>query len=62
MTKTLNIAVFGLNTTDINQLKTQIVLCLPSNTQPNWVNIAEEKIDVLFVTDIFLILLVFKIP
>ena len=53
MTKTLNIAVFGLNTTDINQLKTQIVLCLPSNTQPNWVNIAEEKIDVLFVTDIF---------
>jgi len=45
MTQALKIAIFGLNTTDINQLKTQIVLCLPSNTQPNWVNIAEEKIE-----------------
>ncbi len=53
MTQALKIAIFGLNTTDINQLKTQIVLCLPSNTQPNWVNIAEDKIDVLLVSDVF---------
>ena len=53
MTQVFTIAIFGLNTTDLNQLKTQILLCLPSNTSPKWVNIAEDKIDVLFVSDVF---------
>ena len=53
MTQALKIAIFGLNTTDLNLLKTQILLCLPSDTHLKWVNIAEEKIDVLFVSDVF---------
>ena len=53
MTQALKIAIFGLNTTDLNQLKTQISLCLPANTHFKWVNIAEDKIDVLLVSDVF---------
>lgn len=53
MTQVLKIAIFGLNTTDLSQLKTQVLLCLPENIQPKWVNIAEEQIDFLFVSDIF---------
>ena len=53
MTQALKIAIFGLNTTDLNQLKTQISLCLPASTHLKWVNIAEEKIDVLFFSYIF---------
>ena len=53
MTQVLKIAIFGLNTTDLNQLKTQISLCLPANTHLKWVNIAEDKIDVLLVSDVF---------
>ena len=53
MTQALKIAIFGLNTTDLNQLKTQISLCLPANTHLKWVNIAEDKIDVLLVSDVF---------
>lgn len=53
MAQALKIAIFGLNTTDLNQLKTQISLCLPASTHLKWVNIAEDKIDVLFVSDVF---------
>lgn len=53
MTQVLKIAIFGLNTGDLNQLKTQVFLCLPANTNFKWVNIAEEQIDLLLVSDIF---------
>lgn len=53
MSKILKIAIFGLNTVDLTEIKTQILICLPAEINVHWVNIAEEKIDVLFVNKVF---------
>lgn len=53
MKNVLNIAVFGLNLNSLDQIKTQILLSLPASTHVNWVNLAEQKIDLLLVNDAF---------
>lgn len=53
MSQVLKIAVFGLNTVDLTELKKQILICLPLEITVQWVNIAEKQIDVLYVNDIF---------
>lgn len=53
MKSILNIAVFGLSLSTLDHIKTQILLALPSSTQVKWVNLAESKIDLLLVNDVF---------
>lgn len=53
MVKILKVAIFGLNTSDLNHLKAQIISCLPKGIDIQWVNISEHKIDLLFVYDAF---------
>jgi hypothetical protein len=53
MKNILNIAVFGLNLSTLDQIKTQVLLALPSSIQVKWVNLAENKIDLLLVNDVF---------
>ncbi len=53
MKKILNIAVFGLSLNMLDQLKGQILLAVPNGIQVQWVNIAEQKIDLLMVNDAF---------
>ncbi|VXA83839.1 conserved hypothetical protein [Acinetobacter sp. 8I-beige] len=53
MSKFLKIAIFGLNTVDLAEIKTQILICLPAEINVQWVNIAEERIDLLFVNKVF---------
>jgi len=53
MSTFLKIAIFGLNTVDLAEIKTQILICLPAEINVQWVNIAEEKIDLLFVNKVF---------
>lgn len=60
MKNILNIAVFGLSLSTLDQIKTQVLLALPSSIQVKWVNLAENKIDLLLVNDVFLMHLAFK--
>ena len=53
MKSILNIAVFGLSLNTLDHIKTQVLLALPSSTQVKWVNLAEKKIDLLLVNDVF---------
>ena len=53
MKNILNIAVFGLSLSTLDQIKTQVLLALPSSIQVKWVNLAENKIDLLLVNDVF---------
>ncbi|TCB36896.1 hypothetical protein E0H82_04090 [Acinetobacter sp. ANC 4910] len=53
MANILNIAVFGLSLSTLDHIKTQVLLALPSSIQVKWVNIAESKIDLLLVNDVF---------
>ncbi|UOG18629.1 hypothetical protein [Acinetobacter sp. PK01] len=53
MKSILNIAVFGLSLSTLGHIKTQVLLALPSSTQVKWVNLAESKIDLLLVNDVF---------
>lgn len=53
MKSILNIAVFGLSLSTLDHIKTQVLLALPSSTQVKWVNLAESKIDLLLVNDVF---------
>ncbi|TCB81694.1 hypothetical protein [Acinetobacter sp. ANC 4173] len=53
MKSILNIAVFGLSLSTLDHIKTQVLLALPSSTQVQWVNLAEKKIDLLLVNDVF---------
>lgn len=53
MANILNIAVFGLSLSTLDHIKTQVLLALPSSTQVKWVNLAEKKIDLLLVNDVF---------
>lgn len=49
----LKIAIFGLIAIDSDKIKKQIVQCLPSEMQIQWVTISEAKIDILFVHNSF---------
>ncbi len=53
MKNVLNIAVFGLSLNSLEQIKEQILLSLPENLNVRWVNLAEQKIDLLLVNDVF---------
>lgn len=53
MKNVLNIAVFGLSLNSLEQIKEQILLSLPENLNVKWVNLAEQKIDLLLVNDVF---------
>ena len=53
MKSILNIAVFGLSLSTLDHIKTQVLLALPSSTQVKLVNLAESKIDLLLVNDVF---------
>lgn len=43
MSQVLKIAVFGLNTVDLTELKKQILICLPFEITLQWVNIAKKN-------------------
>lgn len=53
MKRELNIAVFGLSFNWLDQIKAQILQSMPSNVTVNFVNLAEQNIDALFVNDAF---------
>lgn len=53
MKKVLNIAIFGLGLGILDQLKKQILSALPAHIQVQWVNIAEQDIDLLMVNNAF---------
>ena len=53
MKQLLNVAVFGFSLNVLEQLKSQILQCLPKGVNVDWVNISEQKIDLLLVNDIF---------
>lgn len=53
MKQVLNIAVFGLSLNTLDQIKTQILLAKPMSINIQWVNIAEQHIDILLVNDMF---------
>ena len=53
MNQVLNIAIFGLSLKVLDQMKKQILLAVPAHVQIKWVNIAEQKIDLLLVNDMF---------
>ena len=53
MKNVLNIAVLGLSLNSLKQIKEQILLSLPENLNVRWVNLAEQKIDLLLVNDVF---------
>lgn len=53
MKRVLNIAVSGVSLVVLNQLKIQIISCLPSDIEVHWVNISEQHIDLLLVNKLF---------
>lgn len=53
MERKLNIAVSGVSIIILNQLKIQIISCLPPDIEIQWVNISEKHIDLLLINKIF---------
>ena len=53
MKQMLNVAIFGLSFGLIDEIKAQVLRILPSNINVSFVNLAEQRIDVLFVNDVF---------
>lgn len=51
--KLINIAIFGLSLRALNDLKEQILTITPHHFKINWTNIAEPKLDVLLINDLF---------
>lgn len=49
----VNIAIFGLSLSVLDELKNKIRLMLPSNIQINWTNIAEPNLDCIMINDVF---------
>ncbi|WP_324646945.1 hypothetical protein [Acinetobacter sp. MD2] len=47
------IAIFGLIAIDSDEIKKQILKCLPTETHIQWVTISDAKIDILFVHNSF---------
>lgn len=53
MKRLLNVAVFGFSLNVLEQLKSQILQSIPAGVTVEWVNISEQKIDLLMVNDLF---------
>lgn len=53
MKNEVNIAIFGLSLSALDELKNKIRLMLPNNIQINWTNIAEPNLDCIMINDIF---------
>jgi hypothetical protein len=53
MKQSLNVAVFGFSLNVLEQLKCQILESIPNHVKVDWVNISEQKIDLLMVNDVF---------
>ena len=53
MKHNLKIALFGLNSNVMGQLKSQILSSMPVGVQVEWVSLVEREIDVLMMNDLF---------
>ena len=53
MRRTLNVAVFGLSLNILDEIKTQILLSVPTDIKVHFVTLSEPNIDLLFVNDAF---------
>lgn len=53
MKNEVNIAIFGLSLSVLDELKNKIRLMLPGNIQINWTNIAEPNLDCIMINDVF---------
>lgn len=53
MEQNIKIAIFGLNLNILNQMKNQLLLAVPKGVNIQWVNLTEQKIDLLLVNDMF---------
>lgn len=53
MKNEVNIAIFGLSLSVLDELKNKIRLMLPANIDINWTNIAEPNLDCIMINDVF---------
>lgn len=53
MKNEINIAIFGMSLSLLDELKSKIRLMLPSHIQVNWTNIAEPNLDCIMINDVF---------
>lgn len=53
MKNEVNIAIFGLSLSVLDELKNKIRLMLPSDVRINWTNIAEPNLDCIMINDVF---------
>lgn len=53
MKNEVNIAIFGLSLSVLDELKSKIRLMLPENIQINWTNIAQPNLDCIMINDVF---------
>ena len=53
MNRILNIAIFGLNSSALDKTKQHILSAVPQDIHVQWVSLAERKIDILLVNDLF---------
>lgn len=49
----INIAIFGMSLSLLDELKGKIRLMLPTDIQINWTNIAEPNLDCIMINDVF---------
>lgn len=49
----INIAIFGMSLSLLDELKSKIRLMIPSSIQVNWTNIAEPNLDCIMINDVF---------
>lgn len=53
MKNEINIAIFGMSLSLLDELKSKIRLMLPEHIQVNWTNIAEPNLDCIMINDVF---------
>lgn len=53
MKSEINIAIFGMSLSLLDELKSKIRLMIPSQVQVNWTNIAEPNLDCIMINDVF---------
>lgn len=53
MKSEINIAIFGMSLSLLDELKSKIRLMIPNHVQVNWTNIAEPNLDCIMINDVF---------
>ncbi|WLF83569.1 hypothetical protein [Moraxella sp. ZY210820] len=53
MKSEINIAIFGMSLSLLDEIKSKIRLMIPNHVQVNWTNIAEPNLDCIMINDVF---------